>query len=339
METCWDDVVVSTRVRLARNFEDLPFPGRLNDVLSSDVVRRVSEAIAASPNSKAYELRRLRDMRPIERLRMVEQHLISPALLGNEETAAVMLNAEKTVSVMIGEEDHLRIQALLPGFCLDEAASLADEVDDIVDACETYAFDDQWGYLTACPTNVGTGLRASVMLHLPALTMYGQMGNIVQAASKVGLTVRGLYGEGSEALGNLYQLSNQITLGRAEADIRLGLETAAKQVIESECRLRQVFASRESLELEDKLMRSFGAMSHARRLSSKESMQLWSDVKLASDLHLVQIDRGMLDKLLIDVQPASLSLLSDQENMTEAKRDVFRAKFVRETLIEATAAG
>ena len=209
------DVVISSRVRLARNYQDLPFSPKLTREAASEVVSRAHEAMKNSPEGGAFTLLRINDLGDDERRRLVEHHLISYDLLKYPQRSAALISSGETVSVMLNEEDHLRIQGLLPGMQLERSAQLAFTADDALGAQSVYAFDPQWGYLTSCPTNVGTGMRASAMLHLPAISENGQIGVIMQAVAKLGLTVRGLYGEGSEAQGNLYQLYNQVTLGRS----------------------------------------------------------------------------------------------------------------------------
>ncbi len=326
-----DSIVLSSRVRLARNFADMPFPSRQNEIWAAEAVRRVSEAVAAAPDGRRFRLLRLSDMTDIERMALVEKHLISLDLLKKTDTAAVLLRDDERVSVMVGEEDHVRIQGLTSGMALQEAADLSDGVDDAIDERAAYAFDEQIGYLTACPTNAGTGLRASVMLHLPALSMAGQMGGIAQASGKVGLTVRGLYGEGSEALGCLYQLSNQITLGRTEEDIRLGLASAAAQVIDREKQMRVYLMERSRLPVSDRVMRSVGTLLFSRQLPTAEFMRLWSDALLASDLGLWAKDAQPILATLVHAQPGMLQMQAGGPIPAE-DRDEMRAAYVRRAL-------
>ena len=205
------DVVLSSRVRLARNHADLPFPGVMDEEAAQESIRRAVHAMDA----RGMRLLRMANLSPIQRQVLVERHLISLDLLRNAETAAALVQDDESVCVMINEEDHLRIQALKSGFALKETAMLAFAADDLMGDSLHYAFDAEWGFLTSCPTNTGTGMRASTMLHLPALTWSGEMSKVSQVIGKLGLTIRGLYGEGSEAQGDIYQLSNQITLGRS----------------------------------------------------------------------------------------------------------------------------
>ena len=207
------NIAQSCRVRLARNYADVPFPTRMTEADSAAIIERTCRAL----EDGNYVLRRMSDLSRNARGVMVEEHLISPELSA-KDSAAVLLSPDRTVSIMIGEEDHLRVQAVLPGLQLEEAMARADRADRAIERTERFAFDRDWGYLTACPTNAGTGMRASVMLHLAGLAMLAKTGQVIRAVSQLGLTVRGLYGEGSEASGDLYQLSNQITLGISEND-------------------------------------------------------------------------------------------------------------------------
>ncbi|MBQ7521032.1 MAG: ATP--guanido phosphotransferase, partial [Clostridia bacterium] len=206
------EIVVSSRVRLARNYEDLPFRNKITREQSEECVQRTLEALRPLP--QPYTFLPLKGMEPNEKKALVEAHLISPDLMEHEDTAAALIRDDEKISVMMNEEDHLRIQGFTLGENLNDAAECAFSIEDVLQESLSFAFDPQWGYLTACPTNAGTGLRASVMLHLPMLTAQKQMGKVNQIAAKLGLTLRGIYGEGSEAQGNLYQLSNQVTLGR-----------------------------------------------------------------------------------------------------------------------------
>ncbi len=331
------DVAISSRVRLARNFADIPFPPMMNDINAEKVIDTASQAIRSGGND--YLVCHLRDMPKLERLKLMEHHRISPGLLKKTETAAVLLSKDDTVSVMVNEEDHLRIQAILPGLDLTGCARLAGEIDDRIEARADYAFDQNLGYLTTCPTNTGTGLRGSVMLHLPALTMLGQVGPITQAIGKIGLTVRGLYGEGSEAAGCLYQLSNQVTLGRTEEDILASLHATAMQVIDAEREARKSLMANKQLETEDMIMRSWGIFTNARRMDSKEFMKLWSDVRLGVDLGIIKhTDAKTLNALMEEVQPASLITRAgkDAKDIPPHERDALRCDTIREKIGENT---
>ena len=323
-----NDVVLSSRVRLARNYQDIPFPTMMNDVWAAESVRRATDAMGAMDDADAYELLRLHDEAPVDRQALVERHLVSRDLIRRADIAAALIRRDGRVSIMVNEEDHLRIQTLLPGDQLETAAALARSVDDRFERTVQYAFDEQLGYLTTCPTNTGSGMRASVMLHLPALTMAGQMGAVNQGVAKLGLTIRGLYGEGSEAQGNLYQVSNQITLGRTEQEIVETIGAVGKQLTDLERRQREVLKERDEAALEDQLMRSVGVFAYARRIDSKEFMQCWSDVRLAAALGLVDLSLEELDALVYEAQPACIIQKAVGE-LTAQQRDQARADMTR----------
>ena len=326
-----DDVVLSSRVRLARNYKDIPFPSMMNDVWAAETIRRTSDAVAALPDAAGYSFVRLADLSKLQRQEMVERHIISRDLLRSADMAAVLLGREDTVSIMVNEEDHIRLQVLLPGADVERAVQVAREVDDALEARVNYAFDDQLGYLTACPTNTGSGMRASQMLHLPALTLQRQMGAVGQAVDKLGLTIRGLYGEGSEAGGDLYQISNQVTLGRTEEELAQAVRETGSQLADMERRARKMLLVKDRTGLEDRLMRSVGVMRYARRLGEKEFMQRWSDVRLAASLGLVRVDMQALDQLLHSAQDGSVACRAGRE-MSAQERDEVRAQYVRAAL-------
>lgn len=297
------DVVLKSRVRLARNYRDLPFFPKMTDQTAETVVARAMDAL---DGEASYQLLRIRDLPDAERKRLVERHLISYDLLKFPDWAAALIDQSENVSVMLNEEDHLRIQGLLPGLALEGASDLAFQMDDTLMRNAPYAFDPQWGYLTSFPTNVGTGMRASVLLHLPALHEGGLIGGIVQSVSKLGMIVRGQYGEGSEASGCLYQLSNQVTLGRTEEDILRSLIAATLQITDHERAIRAQVLESDAVMVRDKLMRSVGILSHAHLLSLPEFMARMSDLRLAAALNLVEYPLLALDELACSLQDGAL---------------------------------
>lgn len=319
------DVAVTSRTRLARNFKDIPFPPVMNDVWAAETVHRTLDALSKGEDALKFRLLRMQSLSDIERQKLVEDHVISPALAKKKDGAALV--SDDGMSIMVGEEDHLRIQAMTPGFALGEVFEKANAVDDLIDGAAEYAFDDQWGYLTSCPTNTGTGLRASVMLHLPALTISGQMQSIIHTTAPIGLTIRGYYGEGSEGSGNLYQLSNQVTLGKSEEDILAGVRRYAQKLIDAERALRRRMEEQDRVGLEDRIWRSYGAMRYMRRVDSKEFMRLWSDIRMGAAMGLLDIGLDAIDALVTEAQSAHIM---DKEHMGSAERDQKRADLCRE---------
>lgn len=326
------DVALGSRIRLARNLTGIPFPAVADERQAAEVVRQVREAVARSPELRGMHFVEMESLSSLERHLLMERHLISPPHARGGRRKAVVLRDDEVVSVMVNEEDHVRIQVLMPGLQLMPAWRLADKVDDALEQRLPYAFLEERGYLTACPTNVGTGLRASLMVHLPALVSSGQVGRIVQAVGRFGLVVRGLYGEGTQALGNIFQFSNQVTLGHSETDIVHHLINVTRQVIDQEREARQMLLRRNKTALEDRVARAYGTLAHARLLSSQEALQLLSDVRLGIDLGLIDgLKPEILQELLVAIRPAHLQKRTGRE-LSPAERDVLRAALIRERI-------
>lgn len=328
------DIVISSRIRIARNLRPYSFPMLATNQQSKQVLDHVEEA---SKNDELetishFEFIHLSDMKELEKMVLVEKHLISPALANDSRNGAVMLNDNESISIMVNEEDHLRIQCMSPGFQIKEAWDLANQIDDIFENQLDYAFDEKRGYLTSCPTNVGTGIRASVMLHLPALVLTQQINRILSAITQVGLTVRGLYGEGSEAIGNLFQISNQITLGQSEEEIIDNLYSVVKQIIEHERAARQKLLSESNHWINDRVSRSFGILSHAVIMDSKEAAQRLSDVRLGVDLEMISnVSSSVLNEMMVMTQPGFLQQDAGHKLSAE-ERDIRRAVMIRAQL-------
>jgi protein arginine kinase len=328
------DIVISSRIRLARNLREFPFPMLATDSQLEKVIEEVKVAIQDEGFSHIgpLELIYMDSLTSLQKRVLVEKHLISPNLANQSRKGAVVLNQNESISILINEEDHLRIQCLASGLQLKEAWELADHIDDLFEKHMDLAFDENHGYLTSCPTNVGTGIRASVMMHLPALVMTQQINRILTAISQVGLVVRGLYGEGSEAIGNLFQISNQITLGQSENEIIDNLYGVARQIVEQERAARKYLMEHNRLQFEDRLFRSFGILKFARIIESKEAAQKLSDVRLGIDLGLIKgISPNVINELIIMTQPGFLQQYSGQE-LTPTSRDERRARLIRERL-------
>lgn len=327
------DVALGSRIRLARNVAGTPFPAVASREQLATVMEAVGAAVESAPELQQLEFIKTDSLSPLERKLLVERHLISPRHAEETGQRAVALRRDEAVSVMVNEEDHVRIQVLMPGMQLPEAWRLADEIDNAFDERLSYAFEERRGYLTACPTNVGTGLRGSVMVHLPALAMTKQMHRIVAAVGKFGLVVRGLYGEGTQASGNIFQFSNQVTLGHPESEIVQHLINVTRQVIDQEREARQTLLRRSKVRLEDRVMRAYGTLAHARVLSSAEALQLLSDVRLGIDTGLIDgLPPQILQELLVMIRPAHLQKRTGQDLGPDA-RDELRATLVRERLV------
>ncbi|MBE5777736.1 MAG: ATP--guanido phosphotransferase [Clostridiales bacterium] len=323
------EIAVSGRIRLARNYHDLPFCDQKN---ASTCLQRAYEAMHTKTD-QLYTLHVLNSMQKDERLSLMEEHLISADLLKNAMTGAALIRTDRKVSIMINEEDHLRIQAIEAGSNLDKAAEEAFEAEEILEKICRFSFDPQFGYLTSCPTNTGTGMRASLMLHLPMLTRFKQMGNVGQNIAKLGLTIRGIYGEGSEALGDLYQVSNQVSLGRSETDIIQAVTAIGKQLIDMESGLRERCMKRQQTELKDTIMRSYGLMKYAITMDEKEFMQHWSNLRLGISLSLIPVALTLSDELLTTAQNAHVNKFAAGRQIPSPKEA--RCEWIRECLNRA----
>ncbi|KLU61497.1 putative ATP:guanido phosphotransferase [Peptococcaceae bacterium CEB3] len=332
-ETDRSRVVLSSRIRLARNLEDMPFP----HVLSAEQAQKVEERLVRALETVAVEGEKLTylslgDLTPIERQVLTEKHLISPALVNSPAGRGVALAADHRVAVMVNEEDHIRLQILLPGNQLEETFRLADVLDDGLEEHLDYAYREAQGYLTACPTNVGTGLRASVMVHLPALAMTNRIQQVLGALAPLGLAVRGLYGEGSQAFGHIFQLSNQITLGKSEADILAHLGAVTGQIVEHELQARAALREHALLALEDKVWRARGTLEKARLLTSEDAMHLLSHDRLGVDMAILPKPQRTFAALLVESHPGCLQYVLNQE-LDAGQREAERAKFIREAFV------
>lgn len=327
------DIVMATRVRLARNLKGYLFPiaSTEDDALAVD--KMVVGALLDGEYGDIYSYLKMSELSQLDREVLVEKHLISPQLANPERSGAVMLSEDETVSIMVNEEDHVRIQCIYPGLQLMEAYQQADAVDDILEKELPYAFDEEFGYLTSCPSNTGTGMRASVMMHLPALTMTKQIDQIIPAISRLGIVVRGSYGEGSKALGNIYQVSNQVTLGKTEQEILEELENITSRLIAHERKSRKALLEKSKTALEDRLFRSLGTLVYARLLQTGEAARCLSDVRLGIDLGLIgDVDVSIMNELMVFMQPGFLQQYANTE-LTQEERDIFRAKLFRERLL------
>ncbi len=327
-------VVLSSRIRLARNLEDIDFTQKITQSDAEIVIKQVKHAVLESNStiSKDFQFFRITDIDNLNRKLLVEKHLISPSLLEKPEQSCFLLSKDEKVSIMINEEDHIRMQVLNPGLSLEEGWDLCSKIDDVLEESLAYAFNEKFGYMTSCPTNVGTGLRASVMVHLPALVYTKYINKVLQAVSQIGLTVRGMYGEGTDVMGNLFQISNQTTLGQKEEEIIEKLKNIVLQIIEKENASRERLLSTGRIHIEDKVFRSLGILQNSRIISSKEAMNLLSDVRMGIDLDIIKsIDIGRVNNLMITTQPANVQHYAKTE-INSHERDVKRAELIREKL-------
>lgn len=328
-----DDLVLSSRIRLARNIDKMPFPHKLSVEKGKEIVPIVEEAFYSSVHMKEeYVTNYLCDRDIIANQVYLERHLISKNLINNSDKAAFIIDKNETVSVMINEEDHIRIQCITSSLNLEEAYDLSNKIDNLLEEKLSYAFDEKLGYITSCPTNIGTGLRASVMIHLPTLSLNNKMNGVINAVSQVGMTVRGLYGEGSKAYGNIYQISNQVTLGLSEEEIISNLEAVVKQIINQENLLREDLIKNYKYEIEDRIYRALGMLKSAVLLNSNECIKLLSDVRLGIEMGIIKdVDSVILNNLLVDTQPASIQQIH-KEKLSNKEIELNRAKLVKERL-------
>jgi len=327
-----DRIVMSSRVRLARNIKEASFPGWAKKPERVRVLDLIRPAIEGLPDMKDSFSETMDTLTTLDKQILVERHLISREHAAKSAGSGLVLNREESLCVMINEEDHLRMQALRPGLQLRQAWNAIDQADSQLEKRLEYAFSPEWGYLTACPTNIGTGIRVSAMLHLPGLVLAEQINPIIQSVNKLGLAVRGLYGEGTEALGNVFQVSNQMTLGESEGAIVERLEKVLAQIIEHEENARATLLEKKSKMVFNHIGRAYGILANAHSISSKETMNLLSLMRLGVDIGLFPgVERGLVDELFIMTQPAHLQK-QHTEKLSAEERDLLRADMVRERL-------
>lgn len=323
-----DDIAVSTRIRLARNLSGLPFPARMTPEQRKELNLKVKNAVLQSntPFAKSLKYIDMADVPQTEIAAMVERHIISPEFAEENADRAIIISADESISIMIGEEDHVRIQVILGGLQLEKAYDTAEQLDSLLYNELHFAFDRSLGFLTECPTNLGTGLRASVMLHLPVTESNGEISSIAETVGKIGFTVRGMYGEGSKASASMYQVSNQITLGISEKNAIDNLKIITAQLIDKERKARN---SLNKIKLEDMCFRALGTLQNCRVLSSKEMMDLLSRIKLGISMGIIKTDVLPI-KLFIEGQPNML--MKKYGQLEPEERDIYRAAFMRDAL-------
>lgn len=326
------DVVISSRVRFARNLIEYNFPSKYVKDESKNVFEKLEEITP----SLGYGLKflKLDNIDDVTKISLMEKHLISPDFAMNSRpNKAIMINDEENICIMVNEEDHLRIQVFTAGFELENLVGLISEIDDKLSELVNYAYDEKFGYLTACPTNVGTAMRISIMCHLPALTITGNINKVLRAVNNFGMNIRGIYGEGSESKGDVYQIFNNQSLGLSEKEIMKNVRTITEKIIEQE-RLARKNLTKKPIDLEDRVYRAYGLLTNSRKLSSDECKRLLSDVKLGTDLGIInEINDAKVKKLEIYTQPGNLQKYSG-EQLNSFDRDIKRCEIIKKIVSE-----
>ena len=323
------DIVISSRIRLARNLAQFPYPNRADDAGRAEVENLLRERLDSLTAGTRLNYVDVSTLESLDRQFLVERQLISREHAESQGSRGVGISGEENVSLMINEEDHIRIQVLRSGFALGDCWQEIDRIDDAIEQHVTYAFSEQLGYLTACPTNVGTGIRVSVMLHLPALVITKEIQKVFQALQKISLAVRGLYGEGSQAMGDFYQISNQVTLGKSEEQLIRSVEDVVPNIIAYERRVRDALVKENRQSLHDQVSRAYGILKNAQTISSEETMHLLSSVRMGINLGLIDdLEIPTINELFIHTQPAHLQKLR-KEHLESAERNVARAAYLR----------
>ncbi|NQS99590.1 MAG: protein arginine kinase [Candidatus Omnitrophica bacterium] len=327
------NIVISSRVRLARNFKQIPFSHWASKQQKEEVLKKAKQAVESSNHTKGSLFLQMADLDNLDKQFLIERHLISKEHALRANSKAVVIGDKEILSIMINEEDHLRIQLMQSGFNLDEGWQIIKKIDEEFEKRLHFAYSPSWGYLTACPTNTGTGLRASVMLHLPALVMTKQINKVLQAITKLNLTARGFYGEGTEASGNFYQISNQVTLGHSEEDILDNIERIIKQVIGHEQNARKALFDQDRARIQDRIWRAYATLKNAHIITSKEAVDLFSSVRLGIDIGIFKedLDVQTINKTFIFIQPAHLQKIEGKA-LSPQERDIKRAELIRKEL-------
>ena len=327
------DIVLSSRIRLARNVHGVPFPGQADDAQLEKIGDRVADAVPEliqADQTHDYAVLDMALLSDQERRILVEKHVTSVKHIRKPAHRSLIIRDDTAVSIMVNEEDHLRIQSLTAGLDLKSAWHMADETDDLLESRVGFAFNEDLGYLTSCPTNLGTGLRASVMFHLPGLVLLQQMHRIIEASTQLGMTVRGYYGEGTEAYGNVFQVSNQQTLGFNEAEIVNNVFGLARQVVEQERAARRMLMNESANELADRVWRAYGILRYARSVSGQEALGLLSTVRLGIDMGIVEdLPPEVFSELIIGTRSSVVTKMATVERMDKPERDRLRANVIR----------
>lgn len=326
-----NDIIVSTRIRLARNLKGFPFPDLISGKDAEKVVETIVSAVKDSKDKLGeFNVVKMADADIVDRQVMMEKHLISSDILG-KQMSSVLVSSDEEASIMLLEEDHIRIQVIMGGFCLDSAYKRADLIDDAISDKTEIAFSEKYGFLTSCPTNTGTGLRASVMMHLPALTMTGNIDRIIRSAASLGLEIRGLYGEGSKATGCLYQLSNRVTLGVSEVETIEKIKRITEQIKKNEEEARERIKNLP--DVKDRVWRSLGTLKYARKISGVEAKSLISDYILGRSMCIIdeEIKINWVE-LMVLTEKANILKISGSDDLSPEERDLKRAEMIRSSL-------
>lgn len=332
LETTNEDTVISTRIRIARNISGIPFINKITNENAKNIINIVKEALQNT--NYGLKVMLLKNMDDITKLSLVEKHIISPEFaLNNSELGAIAINDEENICIMINEEDHLRIQVFSSGLNLEISLSLAIEIEESIGKYVNYAYNEKYGFLTSCPSNVGTGLRASTMMHLPALSKTKNIEKVLNAVNGFGMNIRGIYGEGTNSKGNIYQISNKQTLGITEDETIANLRGVTDKIIEQEKLARKILAKK-TIELEDEVYRDYGILTNCKKISSDECMKLLSNIRLGVDLGIInELTEATLNKLEIYTKPANLQKKLGQI-FTANQRDIKRAETIKNIISE-----
>lgn len=332
-----DEIIVSSRVRLARNLKMFPFNNFLDEESSNKLLQKIKKSIINDRTylSGVFDFIKVNNISEIEKLSMLEKNLISYELVSKNSPTGVLLKKDDSISIMINEEDHIRIQTIFSGYNIDTAFEEANRIDDLIEETSEYAFDDDYGYLTSCISNVGTGLRASFMIHIPILEKYGQLNKVIQELAKFGFTIRGIYGEGSKPLGGIYQISNQSTLGKTENEILDDLKYITLQIVEKESLLRNKLINKNKISFTDKVYRSYGILSNCKTISAEEAIthlsNIWVGISTKILNNKINLKSSVYDTI-INCQPANLKkMFKDIANIEHL--NVYRAKYLNSVII------
>ena len=327
-----ENEILSSRVRLARNIKKFPFRRKLTPQDATTMVAEATNAISISDSQNFHNLD-IQSLGKTEQTVFLEKHIVSPEFLNGNLPKGLLISDDQNISVMLNEEDHVRIQSIKPGENLFEAYETASKIDDLIEEQVEFAFHTDYGYLTACPTNTGTGLRASYMIHLPCLSKSSKsdLSNMLSQITKVDVAIRGIYGEGTAPMGSIYQISYQKTLGKSEEDIILSLQNVTRTVIHKEQSARETLLATRKDHIEDIVYRAYGLVSHARMISAKETMDLLSDIRLGYITKILDKPKPSkpIYQIMMEIQPGHLQRTAGEE-MTEHERDINRAKYLRE---------